>query len=115
MAVAASVSADIVRARVSETSAKDAPTAQQIKRPSPPQQTKTESRPQLSVVGAKPAAGDLEGWAIGLIASGGQPTGKSAADFLGVSERTGRTRLNELRTAKPDLFTGAYLKEGTNS
>jgi Protein of unknown function (DUF2637) len=114
VAVAASVSADGVRARVADTSARDAPEAQVKLRSSAPQ-PKSESRPQLSVVGAKPAPGDLEGWAIGLIASGSQPTGKSAAEFLGVSERTGRTRLNELKTAKPDLFTGAYLKEGTNS
>jgi hypothetical protein len=115
VAVAASVSADVVRARVAETSAKDAPAAAQVKvRSSAPQAT-TESRPQLSVVGAKPAPGDLEGWVIGLIASGGQPTGKSAAEFLRVSERTGRTRLNELKSTLPDLFTGAYLKEGTNS
>lgn len=114
VAVAASVSADGVRARVAETSAKDASAAQVKPRSSKPQ-GKTEFRPQLSVVGAKPAPGDLEGWVMELVASGGQPTGKSAAEFLGVSERTGRTRLNELKSAKPDLFTGAYLKEGTNS
>jgi hypothetical protein len=114
VAVAASVSADGVRARVAETSAKDASAAQVKPRSSQPQ-GKTEFRPQLSVVGAKPAPGDLEGWVMELVASGGQPTGKSAAEFLGVSERTGRTRLNELKSAKPDLFTRAYLKEGTNS
>jgi hypothetical protein len=114
VAVAASVSADGVRARVAETSAKDASAAQVKPRSSKPQ-GKTEFRPQLSVVGAKPAPGDLEGWVMELVASGGQPTGKSAAEFLGVSERTGRTRLNELKSAKPDLFTRAYLKEGTNS
>jgi hypothetical protein len=112
--VAGSVPADGVRARILETAARDAPASAKALTSTAPA-TRPGSRPQLSVVGAKPGAGDLEGWVIGLIDSGRQPVGKSAAEFLGVSERTGRTRLNELKTARPDLFTGVYLNEGTNS
>ncbi|MHA7170046.1 DUF2637 domain-containing protein [Arthrobacter bambusae] len=72
-------------------------------------------RPMLSVVGRKPRPSDFESWIGAVVASGEQPTGKSAAEFLGVSERTGRARLNALKKANPGLFTGEMLAEGTNS
>lgn len=72
------------------------------------------ARPVLSVVGRKPKPADFEAWVRAVVASGEQPTGKDAADFLGVSERTGRARLNALKKSDPDLFHGAALKEGTN-
>lgn len=71
-------------------------------------------RPMLSVVGRKPRTGDFEAWISAVVASGAQPTGKGAAEFLGVSERTGRARLNALKKANPGLFTGEVLAEGTN-
>lgn len=73
------------------------------------------ARPALSVVGRAPRPTDLEQWVMSVIASGSQPTGKGAAELLGVSERTGRTRLNDLKVSKPALFTGEALKEGTHS
>lgn len=72
------------------------------------------SRPVLSVVGRKPKTTDFQAWVSSLVASGSQPTGKDAAEFLGVSERTGRARLNALKKADPELFEGASLKRGTN-
>lgn len=73
-----------------------------------------ESRPQLSLVGHKPVAGDLEGWVKGLVSAGSSPTGREAAEFLGVAERTGRSRLNALKREKPGLFEPSR-KEGTNA
>lgn len=72
-------------------------------------------RRALSVVGRAPRPTDLEQWVVSVVADGSQPTGKGAAEFLGVSERTGRTRLNELKVSKPALFTREALKEGTHS
>ncbi|MGY4543604.1 hypothetical protein ACVWY0_003544 [Arthrobacter sp. UYNi723] len=72
-------------------------------------------RPSLSVVGRKPKAMDLEQWVGAQLSAGTQPTGKAAAKFLNVSERTGRTRLNDLKATQPALFAGAVLKEGTNA
>jgi hypothetical protein len=72
-------------------------------------------RRALSVVGRAPRPTDLEEWVAAVMAGGARPTGKGAAEFLGVSERTGRTRLNELKVSNPALFTGAALKEGTHS
>lgn len=72
------------------------------------------SRPVLSVVGHKPRAGDFEAWVGSVVASGEQPTGKDAAEFLGVSERTGRARLNALKKSDPELFDRVVLKKGTN-
>ncbi|HEY8754060.1 MAG TPA: hypothetical protein VIM40_10500, partial [Arthrobacter sp.] len=71
--------------------------------------------PSLSVVGRKPKAMDLEQWVSAQLSAGTQPTGKAAAKFLNVSERTGRTRLNDLKATQPALFAGAVLKEGTNA
>lgn len=39
--------------------------------------------------------------------SGAKPTGKGAAAVLGMSERTGRERLKELKARRPELFGGA--------
>lgn len=75
---------------------------------------RTESRPQLSLVGGKPVAGDLEGWVKGLVSAGNSPTGREAAEFLGVAERTGRNRLHALKKEKPGLFEPSR-KEGTNA
>lgn len=74
----------------------------------------TESRPQLSLVGGKPVDGDLEGWVRGLVSAGSSPTGRGAAEFLGVAERTGRSRLNALKKEKPGLFEPSR-KEGINA
>lgn len=71
-------------------------------------------RPVVSVVGRKPRAADLQAWVKAVVASGTQPTGKDAAEFLGVSERTGRARLTALKKAEPDLFNEIALKQGTN-
>ncbi|WP_422759320.1 DUF2637 domain-containing protein [Paenarthrobacter sp. C1] len=73
------------------------------------------TRPVLSVVGRKPKPADFEAWIRGVVAAGKQPTGRDAADFLGVSERTGRARLTTLRTSNPGLFEAAILKKGTSS
>jgi hypothetical protein len=73
------------------------------------------ARPSLSVVGRKPKAMDLEEWVGVQLSAGTQPTGKGASEFLGVSERTGRTRLKDLKATQPALFAGAALKEGTNA
>ena len=72
------------------------------------------ARPLLSVVGRKPRPADLQAWVKAVVASGTQPTGKDAAEFLGVSERTGRARLTDLKKAEPDLFNEIALKQGTN-
>ena len=72
------------------------------------------ARPVLRVVGRKPKPADFQTWVRSVVASGEQPTGKDAADFLGVSERTGRARLNALKKSDPQLFSGAARKEGNN-
>lgn len=82
--------------------------------PAPSPEPGAAVRPVLSVVGRKPRPSDFEGWARDIVASGEQPTGKGAAEFLGVSERTGRNRLNALKKEHPGLFDGVALKKGTN-
>lgn len=82
--------------------------------PAPSPDTGAAVRPVLSVVGRRPRPSDFEGWARDIVASGEQPTGRGAAEFLGVSERTGRNRLNALKKEHPGLFDGVALKKGTN-
>ena len=56
--------------------------------------------------GALPAWADpLAPWLGECVASGTEITGRSLADELGVSDRTGRRRLEELKAAAPHLFT----------
>lgn len=74
-------------------------------------------RPWLSVVGResdKPSS--LADWVVLQVAEDTQPTGKTAAEFLGVSERTGRRNLTELKEARPELFDTDVLmaKDGSN-
>ena len=64
---------------------------------------------------SEPGASDLEplqAWVAGELEAGRNPTGRSAGEFLGVSERTGRNRLNELRRAMPSLFEAALPAAG---
>jgi hypothetical protein len=65
------------------------------------------SRPGLSLVMRSPENPALEEWIAGELSAGRTPTGKSVGEFLGVSERTGRNRLTDLRRDCPDLFVSA--------
>lgn len=57
-------------------------------------------------IGALPSWADpLEAWLGECVASGTEITGRSLADELRVSDRTGRRRLEELKAAAPHLFT----------
>ncbi|WP_066217166.1 DUF2637 domain-containing protein [Arthrobacter woluwensis] len=72
----------------------------------PPQQETAEpTRASLEVVGGsrkKPL--DLATWVLMEEEAGRIPTGAGAAKFLGVSARTGRRRLDELKKSRPELF-----------
>lgn len=109
---AAFPSTESVRAEPGETSS-DELKPQVIVTPVPA--SAVSARPSLSVVGRKPKTLDLEEWVGVQLSAGTQPTGKGASEFLGVSERTGRTRLKDLKANKPGLFASEVLKDGTNS
>lgn len=86
-----------------------------------PQRRSEPVRPALSVV-REGVRSEVQGsalarWVTGEVAAGRVPTGKSAAVFLKVSERTGRTRLNELKSSSPSIFEpfGSKHKAGGQS
>ena len=72
-------------------------------------------RPRLSVVGRSGTKPSLVDWIHAEVAAGRTPTGKGAAAFLGVSERTGRRNLTDLKTERPEVFEGETIsrREGT--
>lgn len=51
-----------------------------------------------------PSDDDFVEWVQGRRRAGEPVTGPTAGAFLGVSERTGRNRIKELRAARPELF-----------
>jgi len=51
-----------------------------------------------------PSEDDFAEWVLGRRRAGEPVTGSTAGSFLGVSERTGRNRIKELRAARPELF-----------
>lgn len=51
-----------------------------------------------------PSEEDFAEWVQGRRRAGEPVTGPTAGAFLGVSERTGRNRIKELRAARPELF-----------
>lgn len=62
-------------------------------------------RPERAAEGPEgPSADDFAEWVLGRRRAGEPVTGSTAGSFLGVSERTGRNRIKELRAARPELF-----------
>lgn len=49
---------------------------------------------------------EFAAWVAGELSRGRPVTGRSAGDFLGVAERTGRNKIKELRAERPELFEG---------
>ncbi len=73
--------------------------------------------PEASLPGAVAApeglpervAGDADGfaaWVAERVAGGRPITGTAAGEFLGVSDRTGRNRIKELKNERPEIFEG---------
>jgi hypothetical protein len=54
----------------------------------------------------EPTEEDFVAWVQERRRQGEPVTGPTAGSFLGVSERTGRNRIKELRKARPELFEG---------
>lgn len=54
-------------------------------------------------------------WVRAELAHGRPLTGSRVGAFLGVSERTGRNRLNDLKDAQPDLFVDRELVRGVEA
>ncbi|GAB3249130.1 DUF2637 domain-containing protein [Arthrobacter pigmenti] len=72
-------------------------------------------RPRLSVVGHRGGKPSLADWVRAEISADRTPTGTGAAAFLGVSDRTGRRNLMDLKAERPELFEAVTVsrREGT--
>lgn len=62
---------------------------------------------EASTVAEEPSEEDFVAWVQQRRREGEPITGPTAGAFLGVSERTGRNRIKELRSARPELFEEA--------
>lgn len=73
--------------------------------PAPEVAPVTQERPEsMSEEPEGPSEEDFAEWVLGRRRAGEPVTGPTAGSFLGVSERTGRNRIKELRAARPELF-----------
>lgn len=53
-------------------------------------------------------------WVADQVTAGEEPTSSGLAEVLGVSERTARRRLRDVRTAHPELFGDDAGEEGND-
>lgn len=66
--------------------------------------TPAPSRSAAEPADSEPSEEDFAAWVQERRREGDPITGSTAGGFLGVSERTGRNRIKELRKARPELF-----------